>query len=410
MKMKKTVVKQIKEMTDNFEPDMLIPCEPANVKFLSPSVLASACQQFGEVYLQHVSPEKCCATSKGLEVAKLGEIVTLVLQIVDNKGQAYNNPVEARVTSKLLSEDSTKLIDCSVKKTGLDNQCEISYLATSLGRHQLHIKVAGKHINGSPFPVTVKLPVQKLGTPIKTITGMKLSWGVAVSSRGNIIVSEDGGHCLSIVSPCGIKIKSFGSLGSNYGQFSHPGGVAVDDEDNILVADYNNNRIQKFTSDGKFSSVSNDLELKQPRPISIAIHPYSKMVYVADCWNQYIAILNPDLTVSSSFGSHGSDNGQLNVLYDIAFDSTGNLYVVDWDNHRIQVFTEAGQYLRQFGKRGSGNGELNGPASISIDSEDVVYVAEWKNHRVSVFTCEGKFLTSFGTLGDGPGQFNDLME
>ena len=64
MKMKKAVVKQIKEMTKNFKPDMLPPCEPANVKFIASSELASACQQFGKVYLQQASPEKCYATGK----------------------------------------------------------------------------------------------------------------------------------------------------------------------------------------------------------------------------------------------------------------------------------------------------------------------------------------------------------
>ena len=36
----------------------------------------------------------------------------------------------------------------------------------------------------------------------------------------------------------------------------------------------------------------------------------------------------------------------------------------------------------------------------------MVYVTEFENHRVSVFTSEGKFLTSFGNEGNGPGQFN----
>ena len=70
MKMKKAVMKQIKEMTDNFKPDMLPPCEPANVEFITSPELTQACQQFGEVYLKS-SPEKCYATGKGLEVACL---------------------------------------------------------------------------------------------------------------------------------------------------------------------------------------------------------------------------------------------------------------------------------------------------------------------------------------------------
>ena len=78
-------------------------------------------------------------------------------------------------------------------------------------RHQLHIKVEGEHIKRSPFSVTVKRPLKKLGTPIKTISGLKQPWGVAVNQRGEIIVAEQKEHCISIFSPTGEKLRSFGS-------------------------------------------------------------------------------------------------------------------------------------------------------------------------------------------------------
>ena len=91
MKMKKAVVKQIKEMTDNFKPDMLPPCELANVKFIPSPELTQACQQFGRVFLQKTSPEKCYATGKGLKVAKLGEEATAILHNVDCKERLTSN-------------------------------------------------------------------------------------------------------------------------------------------------------------------------------------------------------------------------------------------------------------------------------------------------------------------------------
>ena len=401
IKMKKAVVKQIKDMTDNFKPDMLPPCEPANVKFIASPELTQACQQFGEVYLQELSPEKCYATGKGLqEVAEPGERATAVLHVVDSKEKACTTPVET-LTCELVSEITDEKIDCSVKKTEA-SQYEISYQATSRGRHQLHIKVEGEHIKGSPFPVTV---IKKLGTPIKTISGVKKPWGVAINQRRKVIVAESGGHCVTIFNPTGEKLRSFGSKGSGHGQFKDPRGVAVDDDGNILVADTGNNRIQKLTIDGKFITAVGKVGREPLFPLSVAFHPKSKKLYVADTSNQRIQILNSDLTFSSSFGSEGSDNGQFQYPWDVAFDSTGNVYVADTSNDRIQVFTAEGRFLRKFGGRGSGNGELNWPASICIDSGNVVYVTEDDNHRVSVFTCEGKFLTSFGTEGSGSGQF-----
>ena len=408
MKMKKAVVKQIKDMTDNFKLDMLPPCKLANINFIPSPELTQACQQFGEVCIQNVSPEKCYATGKGLEVANLGERATAVLHVVYHKRKAYTVSVET-LTCKLVSNSTGETAYCHLNKTE-DNQYEISYQATNRGRHLLYIMVEGEHIKGSPFPVTVKLPVQKLGTPIKTISGVKEPWGVAVNQRGEVIVGESSGQCISIFSSTGEKLLSFGSRGSGHGQFEGIRGVAVDDDGNIFLAEGENHRIQKLTPDGRFITAvgrkeNKRLEFNLPR--GIAIHPLNKKLYITDYNNDHLQILNSNLTFSRSFGSYGSGNGQFKSPSDVACDSTGNVFVADRDNHRIQVFTAEGRYMRKFGQRGNASGELNSPTGISIDNSDnVVYVAEWDNYRVSVFTCEGKFLTSFGTYGSGPGQFN----
>ena len=352
------------------------------------------------MYFPQISPEKCHATGKGLEGAKLGERATAVLHVVDTHGKAYTDPV-GRLICELVSESTGEKIDCSVKKSGANGLYEISYQATSRGRHQLHIKVEEVHIKGSPFSFAFKRPLEKLGTPIKTIAGIDQPWGVAISSRGNIIVAERGGNRVSIFNPEGKKIQSFGSQGSGPGQFNCPMGVAVDDEDNIVVADWGNKCIQKFTSDGKFLAAADNVG-----SVGIAFHPHSKKIFVADNGNNCIEILNPDLTFSSSFGSKGWGDGEFNGPRDVAFDSTGTVYVADCHNNRIQVFTSEGKYLRQFGRWGSGKGELFHPASISIDSEDVLYVAEDDNNRISLFKCDGQFLTSFGSSGGALGQFD----
>ena len=256
----------------------------------------------------------------------------------------------------------------------------------------------------------MKLSVQKLGTPIKTISGVKAPRGVTINQRREIIVAESNKHCISIFSPAGEKLQSFGSYGSRHGQFNAIRGVAVDGDGNILAVDHCH-RIQKFLPDGKFiTSIGkkgkNPLEFNQP--MSIAVHPLNKKVYIVDNGNHRVQILNPDLTISSCFGSYGSANGQLSYPWDVAFDSSGNVYVADLCNEYIQVFTAEGEFLRKFGKYGGGNGELSGPTGISIDSEDVVYVTD--NNSVLEFTCEGEFLTSFGSKGSGPGQFSAPRE
>ena len=407
VKIKKTVTKQIKEVTDNFKPDKLPPCELANINFatLPDGVNAGKEPPVGEVYTQKVSPEKCHVTGKGMEIAKPGERATVVVHGVDHKGKAYPLIPES-LTCELVSEITGKKIDVSIKKVKAD-QFEVCYQPASLGRHHLHIKVEGDHIKGSPFLVTVKLPVKKLGAPIKTIGGLNNPKGVAVNQKGDIIVANSDDNCIWIFNPTGEKKLSFGSQGSGHRQFKHPWGVAVDDDMNLLVTDECNQRIQKFTSDGKFlvavgKKGTNNLEFDHP--LGIAIHPLNKKVYVVDGDNHRLQILNPDLTFSSSFGSRGSDNGQFRDPWDVAFDSTGNVYVSDDLNHRVQVFTAKGEFLRKLTEKNGSNGDLSYPTGIAIDSNNVVYVTS--NHRISLFTCEGQFLTSFGTHGSALGQFD----
>ena len=407
MRMKKAVMKQIKEKTDNFKSDMLPPCEPANVKFAVSSQLdKDYLQEVGEVCLQQVSPKKCYATGEGLVIAEPGKTATAVLHIVDNLDQACNILTDS-VTCELMSETTGRKTDCSVKRTQTCSY-EISYHLTSRGKHQLHIKVEGEEIKGSPFSVMVKLPVEKLSTPIGTIGRLKRPWGVAINMKGNVIVAENSGHCISVFDITGKKLHSFGSKGSGSGQFHNPRGVAVDDGGNILVVDEKNHRIQKFASDGAFTKMvgrygSQPLEFQYP--CGIAVHPHNKNVYIADRSNNRIQILNPNLTFCNSFGRHGNMGGHFHYPLDVAFDSNGNVYVVDHEHHCIQVFEANGEYLRKFGKKGNAKEDLRFPTSISIDSDNVLYVTDRDNNRVSVFTCEGILLTSFGTKGNGPGQF-----
>ena len=326
---------------------------------------------------------------------------------MDADGKEYEQPA-VNISCELVSDAGGHTVKGAVQKKEKKNKYTISYQPTHRGRHQLHIKVEGVPIRGSPFVV---IAVKNLSTPVRTIGGVNRPWGVAINQRGEIIVAELGGHCISIFSPSGEKIRTFGREGSAQGQFNGPCGVTVEGDGNILVVDRNNNRIQKFTGDGKFLTAvgqSGKKHLEFSEPVEVTINHRNRKVYISDRRNYRIQILNAKLTFSNSFGSYGSGDGQFNYLWAVALDCTGNVYVADSFGGRncIQVFTAEGKFLRKFGKKGSGDGQLYYPSSVSIDSDDIVYVNEYYNHCVSMFTSEGQFLRSFGTKGEGTGQFN----
>ena len=400
--MKTNTVHQVKELTTPFQQDTLKLNTEADMVFSALADLTAMCQSYGQVFTSgSPDPSKCHTTGKGFEVAVVGEKSTCILHAVSYEGKPCEEPIKS-LECELASEITGTRASCSVERRG-QSQYEISYQPTIKGRHQLHIKVEGQHVRASPSSVAVKSPLEKLGTPILTLGGVRGPSGVAINQRGEVVVTEWGRHCVSVFSPSGEKLRSFGMQGSGQGQFFRPSGVAVDGEGNILVADNNNHRIQKFTAEGQFLAAvgtkgSGPLQFNYPT--DIAFNTSNNKVYMID--NHCVQVLNSDFTFSSTFGS---GMGQFVNPRGIACDSTGKVYVADIDNYSIQVFTAEGKFLRMFGRRGQGRGELNSPYYVAVDTSGMVYVSEAGNHCVSVFTSEGQFVKLFGREGEGPGEF-----
>jgi len=102
-----------------------------------------------------------------------------------------------------------------------------------------------------------------------------------------------------------------------------------------------------------------------------------------------------------------SDLGRLQRPHNIAMDSQGELYVLDTDNARVQVFDSQGNFLRGWGTQGNQIGEFFSPMGIAVDQSDHVYVADTANHRIQKFSRTGRPLMQFGSLGSADGQLRN---
>ena len=410
LKMRKTIVHQAEELTTEFQPSFLKPCTEPDVMFSSPGVATAVLQQYGDVSsMSMVDPAKCHATGRGLETATVGEKSTATVQAVSGNGSPCLEPIES-LECELESMLTGARVRGEVTERGR-GQYEISYQPVTKGRNLLHVRVGGLNIQGSPFDVKVVSPVEGLGVPIQTFSGFRRPRGVAFNHAGEMLISA--GDCVSVLSPNGTKLRSLGTRGSGPGQFRYPRGVAVDDDGNILVVDYGNNRIQKFTGRGQFlASVGTrgTGQLQFIDPMDIAFNSHNKKLYVADNENHRIQVLNRDLTFFDVIGrKRGSQNGDITHPWGVTCDSTGNVYVAARGDYCIQVFTASGEFLRKFGRRGSGDGEVHSPVGVVVDSKGKLFVVERDNHRISVFTTKGEFVKSFGQRGTKPGEFNNPM-
>jgi hypothetical protein len=105
----------------------------------------------------------------------------------------------------------------------------------------------------------------------------------------------------------------------------------------------------------------------------------------------------------------GRTDGRLLGPEGIAVDSSsGNVYVADTANNRIQVFSSNGTFISKWGGYGSGNGTLRFPTDIAVDSSSGnVYVADTANNRISAFTSRSPISNVAFSSEDGEIYGND---
>jgi sugar lactone lactonase YvrE len=141
------------------------------------------------------------------------------------------------------------------------------------------------------------------------------------------------------------------------------------------------------------------------KPYGIAVGS-SGNIYVADYLNCRIQKFSSAGSYITQWGSLGTGDEQFGCPNDIALDSSENVYVTDECNHRVQKFNSGGTYTAQWGAQGAGDGQFNYPTGIAIDSSNKVYVVDKDNSRIQVFTSAGVFSSKWGSQGSGGGQLS----
>ena len=165
--------------------------------------------------------------------------------------------------------------------------------------------------------------------------------GIAINRKAKLLyVVDTGGHRVDVFDLEGKRLSSFGSNGTQDGEFNYPTHLALDRAGDVYVMDSLNFRVQIFDRNGKYLS---------------------------------------------QFGGNGTSIRDFMKPKGIAVDSEGHIWVSDSLRNTVQVFDRSGRLLLIFGRLGIEPGQFNIPAGICMDDKDRLFVADSYNYRVQVF-------------------------
>jgi len=217
--------------------------------------------------------------------------------------------------------------------------------------------------------------------------------GVAVDAQGNVYVADSNNHRIQKFTSNGDYVTQWGSHGTGDGQFgdSSPAGIAVDLAGNVFLTDTDNQRVQRFTDTGAFVT-----QWTSGTSTGIAMDAAGN-VYVGEPRDRRVQKFTSSGTLLQDVPTDADG---------LTVDADGNIFVGN-GVYRVFKFSAAGDLLLGWGSLGTGNGQFGnpGPVRLAIASSGLVYVVDHANSRIEVFTPDGAYVTQWGSTGSGPGQF-----
>ena len=400
MLMKKQVADDVKRISDNYNKLGTQPVQSATMEFVPVEEYKKSMPQFG--HLSDVCPVNC----EGLgipEMVSKGKTVNFKIATKDQK----NRHCHKGGSKVVIQAQSSRDVAPVEIKDNKDGSYSASFVANQVGEVKLLVTIKGQQIKGSPFSVKVHGKYNTIDKPSKVVNEggrMGQPWGIAFGRDGMWAVPDSTNHCVWIFDREDQLVRKFGSKGTGNGEFSNhsPFGIGFDAKNHLYVTDQCNHRVQKFDINGIYlfqfaTEGSANGQLKSP----IGITVQNDELYVAEFNNHRISVFQLDGQFSHIIGS-----GHLRYPHFVAVSTNDQLLVTNHGQYYISMFTLDGNYVGKFGTQGTGRGQLGSPTGIATDMYGFILVTERDNNRVSIFDKDGIFIHSFGLYGSGHGQFS----
>ena len=243
-----------------------------------------------------------------------------------------------------------------------DGNLRLKFTPKVAGAYSIEVKINGDKLPTCPMTVQVKerelVVVGELKLKFSPGDKSVNFYGIAVNTNGTLVLTDNHGHCVYVFDKNGNCLRKSGGEGSNTGQFWYPSGISFLNDNEVLIADNGNSRIQRLNIQTG--------------------------------------------TVVKSFGKKGREKGEFGNPMNVTVDNKERIVVTEWGNGRIQVMSKEGESIFTFGDKGPE--KLDGP-TCCILNKNMFLVSDGGNNCIKAFDQSGTLLYKFGEQGYQDGKF-----
>ena len=313
--------------------------------------------------------------------------------------------VDLKDQVELLIKPARDVINMTVGEEN-DGNVSLKFTPKVPGAYSIVVKINGDKLPTCPMTVQVKERelVVVGGLKLKLSPRDSLEWlyGIAVNTEGQIVATDNFSHCVYLFDKNGNCLTTIGSKGSNTGQFQCPDGISFLNDNEVLIADSGNCRIQRlniqtgtvvksFGQEGRGKG-----EFGWPRDVTVNDR---ERIVVTEYGNGRIQVMSKEGESIFTFGDKGPEklhHPNCCILHK-------NMFLVsDASNHCIKAFDQTGTFLYKFGKQGNQDGQFKTPRGLLVDSPNNLLVCDIGNKRVQQFSLDGRFIGNSTTCLTSP--------
>ena len=231
------------------------------------------------------------------------------------------------------------------------------------------------------------------------------------------------------------QVLAFGEQGTGAGRFEDTRWVGVDGDGNIYTAEYQDGRVQKFNSTGKFllgwnvgdDRVLTDLAVSRQGVVYVAYGgdllkfdgtDGNSLGSVAVDSDRYVEMVEVGVDNSLLVIAGGEDilrfdaneqlvlavedaissvSGDSELASRAAVDGLGNIYVLGRFNNSVFIYSADGKYRNRVGSGGDAPGQFRAPNDVAVDAEGRIFVSDI--FGVQVFAADGRYIDTFEVDG-----------